>query len=94
VLPNVPTIAEAGVPGYEATIWLGIMAPAATPRAIVERLNNEITRIVNSPDVKAAWAKQGAVAMTMSPEEFGRYLHQDIEKWARIVKISGARADQ
>jgi len=94
VLPNVPTISEAGVPGYESTIWLGIMAPTGTPRAIVERLNNEITRVVNSPEVKSAWEKQGAVPMTMSPDEFGKYLHQDIEKWARIVKVSGAKADR
>ena len=94
VLPNVPTISEAGVPGYEATIWLGIMAPKGTPRAIVERLNNEIRRIVNSPEVKSEWAKQGAVGLSMSPEEFDKYLHEDIQKWARVVKISGAKADQ
>ena len=94
VLPNVPTISEAGVPGYEATIWLGIMAPKGTPRAVVDKLNAEITRIVNSPDVKGEWAKQGAVPMTMTPEEFDKYLRQDIEKWARIVKISGAKQDQ
>jgi len=70
------------------------MAPTGTPRAIVERLNNEITRVVNSPEVKSAWEKQGAVPMTMSPDEFGKYLHQDIEKWARIVKVSGAKADR
>lgn len=94
VLPDVPTISEAGVPGYEAVIWLGIMAPAATPRPIVERLNAEITRAVSSPDIKAAWAKQGAVGMTMTPGEFDHYLRGDIEKWARIVKISGARQDR
>jgi len=94
VLPNVPTLSEAGVPGYESTIWLGIMAPKGTPRAIVERLNNEITRVVNSPEMKAEWAKQGAVSMAMSPEEFDKYLRQDIEKWARVVKISGAKQDQ
>ena len=94
VLPNVPTISEAGVPGYESTIWLGIMAPKGTPRAVIERLNNEITRIANSPEVKGEWAKQGAVSMSMSPEEFDRYLRQDIEKWARIVKVSGAKQDQ
>jgi tripartite-type tricarboxylate transporter receptor subunit TctC len=94
VLPDVPTVSEAGVPGYDAVIWLGIMAPAGTPRAIVERLNTEITRITNAPEMKAAWARQGAVAMAMTPDEFGRFLHQDIEKWARIVKISGAKPDQ
>jgi tripartite-type tricarboxylate transporter receptor subunit TctC len=94
VLPEVPTLAEAGVPGYEAVIWLGIMAPAGTPRPIVERLNAEITKATNSPEMREAWAKQGAVPMAMSPEEFERFLREDIEKWARIVKISGARADQ
>ena len=83
VLPEVPTLSEAGVPGYDAVIWLGIMAPAGTPRAIVERLNNEITRATNSPEMKEAWAKQGAVAMSMTPEQFGRYMVDDIEKWAR-----------
>ena len=94
VLPNVPTISEAGVPGYEATIWLGIMAPKGTPRAVVDRLNAEIRKVVNAPDLKADWEKQGAVGMDMSPEEFEKYLHQDIEKWAKIVKISGARQDR
>jgi tripartite-type tricarboxylate transporter receptor subunit TctC len=94
VLPDVPTVAEAGVPGYDAVIWLGIMAPAATPRPVVERLNSEITRIVNASEMKAAWAKQGAVAMSMAPDEFARYMREDIDKWARIVKISGAKPDQ
>ena len=94
VLPEVPTLSEAGVPGYDAVIWLGIMAPAGTPRAIIDRLNTEITRAANSPEMKEAWARQGAVAMSMTPEEFGRYMREDIEKWARIVKISGAKPDQ
>ena len=94
VLPDVPTVSEAGVPGYDAVIWLGIMAPAGTPRAIVERLNTEITRATNSPETKEAWARQGAVAMSMTPEQFGRYMLEDIDKWARVVKISGAKPDQ
>ncbi len=94
VLPNVPTMAEAGVPGYEAVIWLGLMAPKGTPPAIVGRLNAEVTKIVGSPDVAKAWAAQGATPMTMNTDEFTRYLNQDIEKWARIVKISGAKPDQ
>ena len=94
VMPNTPTISEAGVPGYEATIWLGVVAPKGTPPAIVSRLNGEITKIVNRPDVKAEWTKQGAVAMTMSPEEFGKYMSDDIVKWERIVKISGAQPDK
>jgi tripartite-type tricarboxylate transporter receptor subunit TctC len=94
VLPDTPTVAEAGVPGYEAVIWLGIMAPAGTPRAIVDRLNAEISKAAGSPEMRAAWAKQGAVAMTMTADEFARFMREDVEKWARIVKISGARPDQ
>jgi len=94
VMPEVPTISEAGVKGYETTIWLGIMAPAGTPRAVIERLNAEITRVVNRPDVKKTWSEQGAQPMTMSIAEFEKYLQADIAKWAKVVKISGARADQ
>jgi len=94
VLPNVPTITEAGVPGYEATIWLGVMAPKATPPAVVDKLNAEIRKIVARADVRDDWAKQGAVPMTMSPQEFAKYLEQDIVKWERIVKLSGAKPDQ
>jgi tripartite-type tricarboxylate transporter receptor subunit TctC len=94
VLPGVPTIAEAGVPGYEATIWLGVMAPKATPAAIVDKLNAEIRKIVSRQDLRDDWAKQGAVPMTMTPAEFQKYLEQDIVKWERIVKVSGAKPDQ
>jgi tripartite-type tricarboxylate transporter receptor subunit TctC len=92
VLPDVPTVSESGVPGYEATIWLGIMAPKATPPAIVAKLNAEITKIASSPEVKAIWRKQGAEAMVMSSEDFAKYTAADIEKWAKIVKFAGAKA--
>jgi tripartite-type tricarboxylate transporter receptor subunit TctC len=94
VTPELPTISEAGVKGYEATIWLGIMAPAGTPRPVLERLNAEITRVTSRPDVVQNWAAQGAVPMKMSLAEYEKYLHADIAKWAKIVKISGARTDQ
>ena len=94
VLPSVPTMNEAGVAGYEAVIWLGVMAPKATPPAIVNRLNAEIRKIVSRPDVRDEWAKQGAVGMLMSPEEFSRYVADDIVKWERVVKLSGAKPDQ
>jgi tripartite-type tricarboxylate transporter receptor subunit TctC len=94
VLPNVPTMGEAGVAGYEAVIWLGLMAPKGTPPAIVNRLNGEIRKIVSRPDVRDEWAKQGAVAMLMTPEEFSRYVADDVVKWERVVKISGAKPDQ
>ena len=93
VTPDVPTVAEAGVPGYEATIWLGVMAPAGTPNPIVEKLNSEIRTIIDLSEVKEAWAKQGAFPMHMTPAEFGKYIAQDIEKWAKVVKISGAKID-
>jgi tripartite-type tricarboxylate transporter receptor subunit TctC len=91
VLPDVPTIAEAGVPGYSATIWLGIMAPKGTPQPIVDRLNAEIVKVLQRPDVKEAWAKQGAEPLVMTPAEFTAYLEKDIMKWAEVVKISGAK---
>jgi len=94
VMPNVPTVSEAGVPGYEAVIWLGLMAPKGTPPAIVSRLNAEIAKIVSSPEIKADWAKQGAAAMNMTPEAFTQYLNDDIAKWERIVRVSGAKADR
>lgn len=93
VLPNVPTVAEAGVPGYEATIWLGIMAPTGTPKPIVDKLNAEINKVINRADVKEAWAKQGAEPMAMSPDQFEAYLRKDIEKWAHVVKVSGAKVE-
>jgi tripartite-type tricarboxylate transporter receptor subunit TctC len=94
VLPNVPTISEAGVTGYETVIWLGLMAPKGTPAAIVSRLNAEVAKIQNKADVRQEWASQGAAPMVMTPDEFSRYLNDDIVKWERIVKISGAKADQ
>ena len=94
IMPDVPTIAEAGVKGYETTIWIGLVAPAGTPKPIVERLNAEITKVTSRPDVRDAWAKQGATPLTMSTSEFERYLHADIAKWAKIVKMSGARPDR
>ncbi len=94
VLPGVPTIDEAGVTGYEAVIWLGLMAPKGTPGTIVNRLNAEITKIQNRTEVRQEWASQGALPMPMTPDEFGRYLDADVVKWERIVKVSGAKADQ
>jgi len=93
VLPDVPTIAEAGVPGYDSTIWLGIMAPAGTPKPIVDKLNAEINKAINRPDVKEAWDKQGAVPLAMSPGEFEAYLRKDIDKWAAVVKSANIKPE-
>jgi len=93
ILPDVPTMDEAGVPRYEATIWLGVMAPRGTPPAIVNKLNAEIAKITGNAEVRRTWAAQGTAAMTMGVDEFTRYLNEDITKWARIVKISGAKPE-
>jgi tripartite-type tricarboxylate transporter receptor subunit TctC len=92
VLPNVPTIAEAGLPGYEATIWIGLMAPAGTPKPIVDKLNTEINKVLNRPDLKEAWAKQGAAPLIMTPAEFDKYLRADIEKWAKVIRNANIKA--
>jgi tripartite-type tricarboxylate transporter receptor subunit TctC len=94
VTPDVPTVAQAGVPGYESGIWLGLMAPAGTPRPVLERLNAEVNKIINAPEVKDTWAKQGAFPMGMSIAQFDKFLRAEIVKWAEAVKASGARADR
>ena len=93
VLPDVPTVAEAGVPGYEATIWLGVMAPAGTPKPIIDRLNAEITKVTGRAEVKEAWGKQGATALSMTPEQFDQYLRDDIAKWAKVIAQAGIKLD-
>jgi tripartite-type tricarboxylate transporter receptor subunit TctC len=90
VLPDVPTIAEAGVPGFEATIWLGLMAPAGTPKPIVDKLNMAINRTIVRPEIMAAWDRQGAIPMAMTPDELDAFLRKDIEKWAQVAKFAGA----
>jgi tripartite-type tricarboxylate transporter receptor subunit TctC len=86
VLPDVPTASEAGVSGYEATIWLGLMAPAGTPKPIVDKLNAAVNAAIKRPDIVKLWNEQGAVPMAMTPEEFDKFLRGDIVKWAEVVK--------
>jgi len=93
VLPNVPTVAEAGVPGYEAVIWLGIMAPVNSPKPVIDRLNAEVRKVIARPDLKDAWRKQGAETVDMAPGEFEKFLRGDIDKWARVVQSAGVKAD-
>jgi tripartite-type tricarboxylate transporter receptor subunit TctC len=93
VSPDVPTVAEAGVPGYETTIWLGLMAPAGTPRPVLEKLNAEVNKILASAEVRETWGKQGAQPMGMSIDAFDKFLRADVAKWAKVVKASGAKAD-
>ena len=93
ITPEIPTVAEAGVPGYEATIWLGLMAPTGTPRPVLDRLSAEVNKVVNSAEVKEAWAKQGAAPMGMSVDQFGKFLGEDIQKWSKLVKGTGMKVD-
>jgi tripartite-type tricarboxylate transporter receptor subunit TctC len=92
VLPDIPTVAEAGVPGFEATIWLGLMAPARTPKPIVEKLNAAINRTIARPELVAAWDRQGATPMVMTTAELDAFLRKDIEKWAEVARLAGAAA--
>jgi tripartite-type tricarboxylate transporter receptor subunit TctC len=93
VTPDTPTVSEGGVKGYEATIWLGLMAPAATPRPVLERLNAEVRKVLATAEVKENWGKQGAVPMGMSLDEFGKFLREDTQKWAKLVKETGMKVD-
>jgi len=93
IMPEVPTVAEAGVPGYEAVIWLGLMAPTKTPPAILRKLNAEVAKIVARPEVQQEWAAQGAVPMSMGVDEFDKFLRGDIDKWAQIVRSAGIKAE-
>lgn len=90
-LPDVPSIAEAGLPGYEATQWFGVLAPAGTPRAIVDRLHAEIVAALKSPDVVKQFSTQGAQIVGSSPEQFAAYIRAETQKWAKVVKAAGIK---
>jgi len=92
-LPDVPTIAEAGVPGYEANNWWGIVVPTGTPAAIIERLHKELTVVLASAETKKRFESEGSEAGKMAPEEFGRFITAETAKWARVVKEAGIKAE-
>jgi tripartite-type tricarboxylate transporter receptor subunit TctC len=92
-LPDVPTMQEAGVAGYEATAWFGMLAPKGTPKNIVTRINSEVNKALAQPDVKEKLAQQGAVASAWTPEQFGDFIHNEIAKWGKVVKASGAKVE-
>jgi tripartite-type tricarboxylate transporter receptor subunit TctC len=93
VLPDVPTVHESGVPNYEATIWLGLMAPKGTPKAVIDRLNEAVSKISSQAEVKQAWGRQGATPMVMTPAAFDKYIQDDIAKWSRVIKSANIRAE-
>jgi tripartite-type tricarboxylate transporter receptor subunit TctC len=93
VLPDVPTLSEAGVPGYEATIWVGLMAPKGTPKEVVDRLNQAVSKIASQADVRQLWAKQGAVPMVMNPPVFDKYIQDDVAKWAQVIRAANIKMD-
>jgi len=93
LMPDLPTIAEAGVPGYESSTWFGPLAPAKTPREIIVRLNAELLKILQRPDIKARFAAEGAEGLGSTPEEFGAYIKSEIERWGRVIKAAGVRPE-
>ena len=90
---EIPTVAESGLPGYEATAWQGVLAPAGTSREIISRLNTEIVRIINQPDVRRQLAEQGYEPAGNSPEQFAEYIKTEIAKWSRVIKAAGLKAE-
>jgi tripartite-type tricarboxylate transporter receptor subunit TctC len=92
-IPDVPTIAESGLPGFDVEPWFGIVAPAGTPAAIVNRLNAEIGKIMQQNDVKEMLASVGAAPSISSPQEFGKFIDSEVTRWAEVVKASGAKAE-
>lgn len=91
--PELPTVAESGVPGYEVSAWYGVMAPAGTPKPVVARLSGELARMLRIPEVRAALLAQGNDPVGSSPEEFGRHLRSEIDKWAKVAPAAGLHAD-
>jgi tripartite-type tricarboxylate transporter receptor subunit TctC len=92
-LPNVPTMAEAGVPGFEAATWNGLIAPAATPKDIVTKLNADIVKVLNMPDTRAKLASNGLEPIGDTPAAFSAHISNEIARWAKVVKAAGIKAE-
>jgi tripartite-type tricarboxylate transporter receptor subunit TctC len=92
-LADLPTVAEAGVPGYEVTSWYGALAPAGTPAELIRKLNGDFVRVIRTPDIAARLVEAGAEPVANTPEEFGAFIRSELKKWAKVVQQSGAKAD-
>ena len=91
--PEIPTVAEAGVPGYEQTAWFGVLAPAGTPRDIITRYNTEIVKVLNSAEVKERFGKQGVEVRTSTPEQFSTFLNSEVARWGKVIRDAGIKSD-
>jgi tripartite-type tricarboxylate transporter receptor subunit TctC len=91
--PDIPTMAEAGVPGYELMVWFGVVAPAGTPREVVQKLNAEVTKILAMPDVRERFLAQGVEPVGSTPEEFGEHIKAQMAKWSKVVRDAGVKAE-
>ena len=91
-MPELPTVGEAGLPGFEVIVWYGVLAPAATPKPIISRLNGYLTQMASLPEVRERLAGQGAESISSTPEAFARKIREDMNKWAKVVKAAGIEA--
>jgi tripartite-type tricarboxylate transporter receptor subunit TctC len=91
--PEIPTVSESGIPGYQANIWNGVLVPTATPKALVTRLNAEFVRVLSTPETRERFAAMGADAAHSTPEEFRDFILAEENKWARVVRESGIRVE-
>jgi tripartite-type tricarboxylate transporter receptor subunit TctC len=89
-LPDVPTLDEAGVPGYDATIWLALLAPPGTPRDVVQKLNNDVAKVLSTPESRKLMSSAGVDVATSTPEELGKLMQSELDRWGKVVRETGA----
>ena len=92
-LPELPTVAESGLAGYDVSVWYGLLAPAGTPKAIVARLNADVTRALQTPDLRERFTKMGSTATPSTPDEFEAFIKRDYDRWARVIKNAGIKPE-
>jgi tripartite-type tricarboxylate transporter receptor subunit TctC len=92
LLPQVPTVAEAGVPGYEFTNWFGLVVPAQTPKPVIQKLHADVSKVLQSPELRGELEKMGADVINNTPEQFGEQIHSDAQKWGEIIRKANVKA--